>query len=300
MTAISTFRMGDRTARPDFDIRREGVLLPPPHAHRHDHFEIQINIDSDCEHVIAGKSRSLPAKSVCFVQPYRVHQIRRPLGSRYFVINFTQEFLRSDLDVDPLDPCHLSLAKMPELAPFLLQDDLTFSFDEITFNHILAVAEVMVAENAARGLGSDLLIRSALHRLCGLALRLHEQDATVLLSRRRDLPVVSPAMVRVIRYTDQWLAGDLGLDVVAAAVSLSASYVSQLVRKETGKSFTDLVTERRMARACDLLIGTDDRIGSIATAVGFKDENYFNRRFRQRFGMPPTAFRRARSSARND
>jgi AraC-like DNA-binding protein len=48
-----------------------------------------------------------------------------------------------------------------------------------------------------------------------------------------------------------------------------------------------------MERAQNLLAHTNERIGAIAHTVGFTDEAYFTRRFTQRFGVSPTAYRRS-------
>jgi AraC-like DNA-binding protein len=53
------------------------------------------------------------------------------------------------------------------------------------------------------------------------------------------------------------------------------------------------LTARRMERARELLVHSGERVSRIAHAVGFADEAYFTRRFRQRFGTSPTACRRS-------
>jgi AraC-like DNA-binding protein len=46
-----------------------------------------------------------------------------------------------------------------------------------------------------------------------------------------------------------------------------------------------------MEKACELLTHTTLRIGEVARAVGFEDEAYFARRFRQRYATSPRQFR---------
>ena len=77
---------------------------------------------------------------------------------------------------------------------------------------------------------------------------------------------------------------------------LSPNYLAHLVRKETGSTFTDLVTERRIALAQSLLAHTSRRIADIARSVGFRDEGYFARRFRARVGVSPKAYRDANAA----
>ena len=94
-----------------------------------------------------------------------------------------------------------------------------------------------------------------------------------------------------MRYIRDHLAGEVTLADAAAAAFLSPNYLAHLLKKETGKTFTDLVTERRLEFAQEQLAHSGQRIASIAHASGFADEAYFARRFRQRFGQSPKAYR---------
>jgi len=99
----------------------------------------------------------------------------------------------------------------------------------------------------------------------------------------------------VMRHVRETLGRRLQLADAAAAADLSPNYLAHLIKKETGKTFVDLVTERRMEKARELLAHTTLRIGEIAAATGFADEAYFARRFRQRYGMAPRQFRARRA-----
>jgi len=98
-------------------------------------------------------------------------------------------------------------------------------------------------------------------------------------------------LARVMRYVRENLAGHITLAEAARAASLSPNYLTNLLKQETGKTFTSLVTSRRMEKARELLTHTTLRISEIAQATGFDDEAYFARRFKQYFGIPPAAYR---------
>jgi AraC-like DNA-binding protein len=88
---------------------------------------------------------------------------------------------------------------------------------------------------------------------------------------------------------------DFDLDSVADTLGLSRRYVQQLL-EETGKSFTEHLTERRLERAFAML--ADRRclhlaIIDIAFAAGFGDVSHFNRVFRRRYGETPSGVRAA-------
>jgi AraC-like DNA-binding protein len=95
--------------------------------------------------------------------------------------------------------------------------------------------------------------------------------------------------------------GDPALDIdsIASQEGLSRRSVERLLG-ETGKSFTEHLTERRLERAYAMLIDpalSCRRIIDIALAAGFGDVSHFNRLFRRRFGETPSSARTAAGSS---
>ena len=83
---------------------------------------------------------------------------------------------------------------------------------------------------------------------------------------------------------------DFSAQKLAAEAGLSERYVNELLY-EAGASFTSRLNELRMRKAADLLARKEGRISDIAFECGFNDLSYFNRCFRRRFGLTPTAAR---------
>ncbi len=80
---------------------------------------------------------------------------------------------------------------------------------------------------------------------------------------------------------------------VAAIQGISVRYVNDILQ-ESGTSFSDRVLELRLQHAHAMLSDRRNdgmRIGDIAYASGFSDISHFNRSFRRRFGLTPTAAR---------
>lgn len=84
----------------------------------------------------------------------------------------------------------------------------------------------------------------------------------------------------------------LSLDTVAAAVSLSNGHLNALVKRDTGRTVGQWITERRLREARRLLATTTLDIAQIATRVGYQDPGYFSRRFRAHHGATPREWRR--------
>jgi AraC-like DNA-binding protein len=295
---IKTYTLAERAMGPDFGIHDEQRVTRIEHPHRHDYFQIQVNLAGRTRHYIGATERVLEPGYASFILPYRVHRVPHPPRSRFFVINFRQRFLRPDLDVDALDLEDVPLERAPELAPFLFQEFMDFRLTAADLECARRACRRMAEENVSRRFCSLEIIRGELLLLLGTVCQRHETEILRLAAARAQLKGRKDALSRVIRYVRENLARRISLAGAAAAADLSPNYVAHLIKKETGRTFTDLVTGRRMEKARELLAHTSMRIAEVAEAVGFEDEAYFARRFRQCFHAAPRAYRDSMRASR--
>ncbi len=87
------------------------------------------------------------------------------------------------------------------------------------------------------------------------------------------------------------LASPPSLAELCLECCLSKSRFIHLFKKVTGKSVVEFTRSMRMNRAKELLLWTDLSVREIAEAVGYDDQNYFSRIFKQNVGYAPTAYR---------
>jgi AraC-like DNA-binding protein len=285
--------MAERSFHADFSIRHQGNALPNPKPHRHDYFQIIVHIAGDTWHQIGSTKRPVSGGTVCFIQPHKVHFIPTMPDARYYLINASKEFICPALEFDCYDLDSVPLEAAPELALFKYQEYLDFKLDDAEFAELIDLCERMKAEHAGGRLGSSLLCRSYLHQCLGIVCRrfgtelwrMAEQQGAR--SARRD--VVGQLTVFLRENFDRHVS----LTTAASAVGLSPNYLAHLVKKETGKTFLELLTERRLECAKELIIHTGLPIANVAERTGFSDSAYFTRRFRQLTGTSPSRFRAA-------
>lgn len=283
--------MAERVMNPDFGIHDERRVTRIEQAHRHEYFQVQLNLAGRTRHYIGATERLLEAGSLSFVLPYRVHRVPHPAGSKFYVINFDQGFLRPELDVDPLDLEDVPLERAPELAPFLFQEFMDFRLEGAELRQARELCRKMMDENSRRRFCSLEIMRANLLLLIGIVCQRYELDLLRFAATQAQRKSRRDALSRVVRYVRENLARRITLAEAAAAAALSPNYLAHLLKKETGKTFTDLVTERRMEKAQELLAHTTLRISEIAEAAGFEDGAYFARRFKQCFLLAPREYR---------
>jgi AraC-like DNA-binding protein len=72
---------------------------------------------------------------------------------------------------------------------------------------------------------------------------------------------------------------------------MSESSFSHVFKELTGVSPKRYAIQTRIARAKELLSGTDLSVKEIAAELGYDDPHYFSRQFRKVAGRPPSDFR---------
>lgn len=100
-----------------------------------------------------------------------------------------------------------------------------------------------------------------------------------------------PRIQVVVNYMVAHPAEKFTTEQLSDMANMSPSSLRRLFKQTTGKSPGDFIKEIRMATAARLLLVSDERISNIAYTVGFDDPNYFARKFKERFGVSPQAYR---------
>jgi AraC-like DNA-binding protein len=88
---------------------------------------------------------------------------------------------------------------------------------------------------------------------------------------------------------------DLTLTTIARRIGVSPSHLTRVFRANLGRSPMRYLTELRVRHAQGLLLRSNLIIKEIAGMVGFGDQLYFSRVFRQQTGVSPLAYRRAKA-----
>ncbi|MGO4538907.1 ABC transporter substrate-binding protein [Paenibacillus sp. 2TAB19] len=98
------------------------------------------------------------------------------------------------------------------------------------------------------------------------------------------------AVERTIQYMQDHYTDKITVKWLSVKASLPSGQYSAVFKELTGKKPLDYLTELRIKRAKEWLLQSDESLRDIAERVGFADEYYFNRRFRQTTGMSPRQY----------
>ncbi len=103
---------------------------------------------------------------------------------------------------------------------------------------------------------------------------------------------MTKAVGETINYIYSYYQQPLTVKKLAELAHIAQWQYSMIFQTLTGKKPLDYITDLRLTKAKELLLQTNEPLKDIAQRVGFEDEYYFNRRFRQVVGIPPKQFAR--------
>jgi len=99
-------------------------------------------------------------------------------------------------------------------------------------------------------------------------------------------------MHKLAAYIDEHLAGPISTADLTAIAQMSTGHFFRVFKRCYGEAPFAFVTRRRVSKAQQLMLTTDDRLCEIALACGLCDQSHLTRVFRRWVGESPAAWRR--------
>lgn len=118
----------------------------------------------------------------------------------------------------------------------------------------------------------------------------------IIISFRRSIEEKQQEDNKPIRDAKQYMRENfkeaVSLEIVSDYVGFNATYFSSLFKKETGKTFSEYLTELRMEKAKEFLKDTNLSVAAICEEVGYSDNKHFTKSFAKYTNLKPNEYRK--------
>ena len=84
---------------------------------------------------------------------------------------------------------------------------------------------------------------------------------------------------------------EMNLHILARELRVSKGYLSDRFKKETGKTVTQYIWDKRLSYAAHLLKDTTLQVQTVAQHCGIMDVQYFSKIFKKQVGKTPKEYR---------
>lgn len=244
--------------------------------HSHSHYEI-INIQSQNSgnQIFEMDNKQYPFSNNTFmlIPPNTKHQlIRERQNSTRLLINFTEAFASSLFDFLGIDKTDFFKNNIIEFTAEQTQELYHIASEMTNFNFSSASNETALRKGKvvlARLFDNMYLFRG-------------KPVSEIIGTQKADL---------LINYIKSHYNENLNLDFLSQKFFMSKYQICREMKKKTGCSFTEFLSDIRLNEACNLLKNTDMSITDIAYAVGFNSPSYFSVLFKDYIKLSPTRYR---------
>lgn len=252
----------------------------PPHTH--DYIELIYMCSGSTVHSINGERITLRTGELLLLGPHTIQEIE-PAGEEDIAVNFIilPEFFDRSLAM-------LGAENTP-LRQFIL-DGLCLGNGASDYFYF-KVANVLPVQNLVENMLWTLVFdvpnkRQVNQTTLGL-LFLHLLNFTDRISFQNE---AQKDMVRLYRYIEENFL-TASLSEAAALLGYDIYHLSRQIRQKTGRTFLDIVQEKRLLQAAFLLKNTALQIGEVSSAVGYENTSHFHRLFQAYFNCTPKQYR---------
>lgn len=102
---------------------------------------------------------------------------------------------------------------------------------------------------------------------------------------------------QILTFVETHYQEHISIEALAMEIGFSASHFMKFFKQTFGLPFTAYLNSYRLTMASRLLLASEDSILTVALESGFENLSYFNRRFKEKFGITPREFRERNGSS---
>lgn len=253
-------------------------------AHTHNYVEVIYMCSGHTRHIVNGNEVLLEQGELLFLNQHAVQEID-PAGLDDIAINFIilPEFFNEAL--------HMMEKEENMLRRFVI-DCLRGDSQSAAYLHF-KVAEILPIQNLVEN-----LIWTLYHKMPNKRSMNQITMGLLFLQLMNYIDCVETdgddesdrLILRVLGYIEEHYR-DGELSELADELHYDLSWISRQIKRHTGKTYTQLVQEKRLSQAAYLLTTTTMSVMDIGLSAGYENMSYFHRIFQKKYGMTPRRYR---------
>lgn len=262
--------------------------------HIHDYVEIMIPLIEDCVVVLEHSEIKVKQNNLIFMGNRTIHKVKQ-ISKKGVVVNIalrSSAFSLNELDYLNHRENGSNISNI--LFSLLSNEEYgegRYSLFEV--NHDVKITNLIydiISEYYHPDIQSDQLIRLEMLTLFSLLIR---QAANAEI-KVKDFRKKNNNLLSLLLYIEKHYS-NITLQKMGTHFGFNQNYLSDYLKKHTGKTFIQLVHLQRINVAAEYLTYTTAPIERIATRVGYENPSYFYKIFKKYFGISPAEYRQKNS-----
>lgn len=254
-------------------------------VHSHDYFELYYLYKGSCSLKFEKEQRTMHTGELCIIAPMSTHEVN--------VDDSTSVLVTISIRKSTLDTAFFSLISQKDLLSCFFR---TLLYSQSSANYLLFytnntddikhIIKNLFIENHSNDLYSNNGCVSWINLLFSYLLRNYSK--TMHFYKYNNLNNDFSLVLQYIQHNYKTLK----LKDLTDIFHYNESHLSTLIKKNTGSSFTDLITNFKISDSISYLKNTDMSIEEIAAHVGYNSADHFSRIFKKHHIYSPQQYRK--------
>ncbi|GKX65774.1 AraC family transcriptional regulator [Inconstantimicrobium mannanitabidum] len=265
------------------DIRKHTRFIDFP-KHKHNYIEFNYVYQGNFTQIIDGKKITLEKGELIFLNQYITHEIVKS-GEEDIIINFIVRPEFFDYIISLLDKENI-------ISKFLLTTLYT-DYNEGEYLYFKVSQrkdiQILLEKIIMEIYEPSIMSKATIKLLVGLLL-------VELIKNSQDIEIYSVdnyekmMIIQTLKYIDEFY-NKATLVELSEKLKQPDYKLSKLIKKHTGMTFKELLQERKLSRAVELIKSTNYSVIEIIELVGYENPTYFYKIFKNKFGITPREYK---------
>lgn len=252
-------------------------------VHTHEFIELVYVMAGSGSQTISDKEYPVSHGSLLFIDYGQTHSIATDSTMTYVNILLEPEFFSKELvDVESI----IDIFCYNMFSEFSGKNDNAVQCVQFQNEELVAIdnlIDTMIKEYKQKKLGYLSALRASTQMLFAWLLRKMNSETT---------QVIHNSVQDVLEYINEHFAEKIELSDIAARGFYNPDYLSKLLKKYCGKSFSQYVKEKRIHQAAKLIQTTGLPVNEIMVQSGYTDSKIFYKHFKEIYGTAPGVYRK--------
>ncbi|MDR1252683.1 MAG: AraC family transcriptional regulator [Treponema sp.] len=258
----------------------------PSFLHYHSFIKILYVMRGSCVHINNEYTITIKEGDFCIVPPYIVnstfadHDDDIVFNILISYDTFSTDFMGLLTEHDAISDFFWQLIYQKKNSQLLVFQNIN---DRVLDEIILDI----IGESLYERKPNNMLLKGYIMLFFGNVLKNHIQNVAVY----RNIKKHHKCIGDILAYINENVSS-ITLPMLAARFQFSTAYISRLLRKETGLSFSQLLLEARLRIASEMLANSNLKISEIIDAIGYLEPSRFYKNFKKKYKMTPLSYRK--------
>ena len=275
-----------------FAIHRDISSLSLTQLHTHDYIELGFVVKGEFRQIILGREIVFQEGDLCLIDQNCLHQDKLT-GKDALVLflgisaSMFAEIIEENRDAQGIT----AFLQSALLRQKDVQQYLHFRPGPAGDRKLRSCLSLLLGELTERETGTIYLRKGLLLRI----FRILSTQYEFALSKEQKQTMQNLMLEEILSYMEDHCA-DVTIRDLAGHFHFQEDYFNRLLRKKTGRTYTDCLRKIRLGRAERMLRLGKMNVEEIAEAVGYQNRGFFYRIFKEEYGCTPAQYREKASA----